>query len=227
MYIRVPKHQEVGMAIFKNGPNGSFSGKVGSVVGYKWKGLDVIRGLPRKSQKPRSEARLANEQAMKIIMEALRPLTVFIRTGFHHAAEPLNMSAFNLALSINKKQALKGAYPHLEIDWSKFVVSQGPLPGLKRVTADWTDTGLRVAWENNSGTDRAYDIDQLTLLAYSQKLARWFFFLNESTRGATECLLSAEADWIGTEVDLFGSFMSFGGQLVSDSVHVHIPAKGS
>jgi len=36
------------MATFKNGPNGGFSGKVGSVVGSSWKGIDYIRGLPAK-----------------------------------------------------------------------------------------------------------------------------------------------------------------------------------
>jgi len=33
------------MAILKNGANGGFSGKVGSIVGYELSGQDVIRGL--------------------------------------------------------------------------------------------------------------------------------------------------------------------------------------
>jgi len=36
------------MATLKNGPNEGFSGKVGSVVGSSWKGIDYIRGLPAK-----------------------------------------------------------------------------------------------------------------------------------------------------------------------------------
>ncbi|SEL54212.1 DUF6266 family protein [Parapedobacter koreensis] len=210
------------MAVFKNGPNGSFSGKVGSVVGYKWKGLDVIRGLPRKSSKPRSEARLANEQAMKVIMEALKPLTVFIRTSFRNVADPLNMSAFNLALSLNKKQALKGEYPNLEIDWSKFRTSQGDLPGAEAVNARWTDSGLHVSWCDNTGAEKAYGTDRLSILVYSHALGIWQNFLNETTRDAQECILPAKENWIGTDIEVFLTFMSFGSELVSDSVHIHV-----
>ena len=213
------------MAVFKNGPNGSFSGKVGSVVGYKWKGLDVIRGLPRKSHKPRSEARLANEQAMKVIMEALQPLKLVIRTGFRNAAESLNMSAFNLALSLNKKNALKGEYPNIEMDWSKFCISQGKLPGAEAVTAEWTDAGLYVSWHNNTGHEKAYGADQLSILVYSHALGFWEHFLNETTRDASECILPADEDWIGSQVQVFLFFMSFGSELVSDSSHIHVPAK--
>ncbi|PPL02985.1 DUF6266 family protein [Parapedobacter indicus] len=215
------------MAVFKNGPNGSFSGKVGSVVGYKWKGLDVIRGLPRKSQKPRSEARLANEQAMKLIMGALKSLKIFIRTGFRQAAEPLNMTAFNLALSINKKQAIKGEYPNLEIDWTKFMVSRGPLPGLEEATATWTDTGLHICWQDNTGTDQAYGTDNLSILVYVHERDIWIPFLNETTRDAGECSLPAPEKWKGTEVEVFLSFISFGSELVSDSTHVHVSSVGA
>lgn len=212
------------MAILTNGPNGGFSGKVGSVVGYKWKNKDVIRGLPRKSHKPRSEARLANEQAMKLIMDALKPLKIIVRMTFRQAAEPLNMNAFNLALSINKKQALCGEYPNLTIDWNKFIVSNGPLPGLTRLTANWDDFGLHATWGDNSNETGADDADRVTFVVYSHKFDQWFFFPNEATRDATTYTLSIDDDWQGTDVELFGFFMSFGGETVSDSYHIHVPA---
>lgn len=212
------------MAILTNGPNGGFSGKVGSVVGYKWKGKDVIRGLPRKSQQPRSEARLANEQAMKLIMGALTPLKVFIRAGFRDAVQSLDMTAFNLALSLNKKQAIKGEYPNLEIDWSKFRISQGELPGLEDVTATWGDTGLFLSWSDNTGSAKAYGTDSLSVVVYSHKNEQWYNFLNNSPRNAQKCNLRAQEKWMGTEVEVFLSMVSFGGELVSDSMHIHVPA---
>src|SRR5690606_21573535 len=163
---RKPIRKET-MAIFRNGPNGGFSGKVGSVVGYKWKGLDVIRGLPRKSHKPRSEARLANEQAMKLIMEVLKPLKLFIRMGFRYAAEPLNMTAFNLALSINKKNAIKGQYPDQEIDWGKLQISQGDRTSVHNLTAEWTDDGLRINWEKKADYGNGHSADLLSIATYS------------------------------------------------------------
>ncbi|GGC30266.1 hypothetical protein GCM10011386_22840 [Parapedobacter defluvii] len=212
------------MAILTNGPNGGFSGKVGSVVGYKWKNKDVIRGLPRKSHKPRSEARLANEQAMKLIMKSLKPLKIIVRRTFRQAAESLNMSAFNLALSINKKLAIVGEYPELTIDWSQFTISKGPLPGLTQVTTAWVGDGLKVTWNDNSSEPDAGRDDQVTFTLYSYKFDHWFFFPNEATRSTTQCTLSVEDDWVGTEVELFGFFMTFGGETVSDSHHCHVTA---
>ncbi len=212
------------MAILTNGPNGGFRGKVGSVVGYKWKNKDVIRGLPRKSHKPRSEARLANEQAMKLIMESLKPLKIIIRRTFRLIAEPAGMSAFNMALSINKKQAITGEYPNLTIDWSKFTISKGPLPGLMSVNTNWVDEGLNVIWNNNSSEPSADSADRVTFVVYSHKLDWWFFFPNEATRDATTHTLHMDDDCRSTDVELFGFFMSFGGETVSDSHHVHVPA---
>ena len=212
------------MAIFKNGPNGSFSGKVGSVVGYKWKGIDVIRGLPRKSHKPRSEARLANEQAMKLIMGVLKPLILFIRMGFRYAAEPLNMSAFNLALSLNKKKAIKGQYPDLEIDWDNLQVSQGDLSGVKSLTAEWTDAGLRVSWAKDIGNAPGDAGDLLSLAVYSTRKDYWWPFFNAATRDAGECVLSYDEDWRFFEAHVVALFVSYTGDAVSNSSHVYVPA---
>lgn len=212
------------MAILRNGPNGGFSGKVGSVVGYKWKGKDVIRGLPRKNNQPRSEARLANEQAMKLIMGTLAPLKVFIRAGFRNAVESLDMTAFNLALSLNKKQAIKGEHPNLEIEWSKFRISQGELPGLEDVTAAWGDNGLKLSWRDGTGAANAYGTDSLSVVVYSHQTELWYNFLNHTSRNAQQCDLPAHEKWIGSEVEVFLSLVSFGGGLVSDSMHIHVPA---
>ncbi|MFC3196090.1 DUF6266 family protein [Parapedobacter deserti] len=212
------------MAVFKNGPNGSFSGKVGSVVGYKWKGIDVIRGLPRKSKKPRSEARLANEQAMKLIMGILKPLKLFIRMGFRYAAEPLNMSAFNLALSVNKKQAIKGQYPDLEIDWDNLHISRGDLAGVKSLTAEWTDAGLRVSWEKTIANGPGHASDLLSLAVYSAEEDFWYPFFNAATRDTGECTLSIDRDWRSFEAHVVALFVSYTGDAVSNSGHVHVLA---
>ena len=212
------------MAVLRNGPNGGFSGKVGSVVGYKWKGLDVIRGLPRKSHKPRSEARLANEQAMKLIMGILKPLKLFIRMGFRYAAEPLNMGAFNLALSLNKKNAIKGEYPNLEIDWDKLQISQGDRAGAKELTAEWTDAGLRVTWATTTGNAQGHAGDLLSIAVYSPAEDYWWPFFNAATRDAGECVLSHDEDWRFFEAHVVALFASYTGDAVSGSSHVHVPA---
>lgn len=43
---------------------------------------------------------------MKLAMDFLKPITPLLRVGFRAAAEERNMSAFNVALSYNKKHAI-------------------------------------------------------------------------------------------------------------------------
>lgn len=39
------------MGTIRQGANGSFRGKAGSVIGSSWKGIDYIKGLPKKRTK--------------------------------------------------------------------------------------------------------------------------------------------------------------------------------
>ena len=185
----------------------------------------MIRGLPRKSHKPRSEARLANEQAMKLIMGVLKPLKLFLRMGFRYAAEPLNMSAFNLALSLNKKQVIKGEYPELEIDWGNLRISQGDLAGVRNLTAEWNEAGLRVSWATGINNAPGHAGDLISFAVYSPAEDLWLPFFNETLRDVGECILSYDEDWMRVEVHVFAMFVSFTGDMVSDSSYVHVQAK--
>jgi hypothetical protein len=46
------------MGTIKKGVLGGFSGKVGSVVGASWKGIDYIRSLPASVKNPRTEGQV-------------------------------------------------------------------------------------------------------------------------------------------------------------------------
>lgn len=46
------------MGRIKKGILGGFSGKVDSVVGASWRGIDYMRSLPRTSDKPATVAQL-------------------------------------------------------------------------------------------------------------------------------------------------------------------------
>ena len=46
------------MGTIKKGVLGGFSGKVGTVVGASWKGIDYIRSLPASVKNPRTEGQV-------------------------------------------------------------------------------------------------------------------------------------------------------------------------
>ena len=78
------------MARYKNGVNGSFKGKVGSVTGCKWKGIDYMRSLPKVTEsRPLSDAELANRKKFAAAHFWLQPIT------------PLEMSHIEIYCIIN------------------------------------------------------------------------------------------------------------------------------
>jgi hypothetical protein len=117
------------MATYEDGINGPFKGKVGTVVSYQWRGIWVMRSRPKRSTKKRSLKQLANQQRMSVTLELLKKMVSFIRKGYHLEGEKNRMSAFNAAMSYNKKNAIKGEYPNLSIDYEKVRFAQGELEG--------------------------------------------------------------------------------------------------
>ncbi|UIR56198.1 DUF6266 family protein [Sphingobacterium sp. SRCM116780] len=74
------------MAIQKNGPNGSFKGKVGSIYGYELNGQHIIRGARVKNNNPPSEAVLMNRQKMKVANNFVKSIAPVLKYGYRHIA---------------------------------------------------------------------------------------------------------------------------------------------
>lgn len=212
------------MATFKDGPNGGFSGKVGSVVGYQWRGINVMRSLPKKSTKPRSEKQLANEMRMKLAMSFLSPITGVIRAGFQQAAEGLPMTPFNVALSYHKKNAIGGDYPDLYFDHSKAKISTGPLLPAGSLAAEWTDEGLLVSWDTQPLEEKLLNDHNVIMILCFANVGRWVTRTSGILRGAGTYLFSLPSHLIGTEVHVYLAFNDPLSSTMSDSRYIHVPA---
>ncbi len=70
------------MATFNKGILGGFSGKVGTIVGSNWRGLDVIRSLPKKTSRFATEKQLIVQAKFSLIAHFLAPLKPLLRTYF-------------------------------------------------------------------------------------------------------------------------------------------------
>lgn len=135
------------MGKFEEGVNGTFTGKVGAVVAYKWRDIKVMRSLARPSTKPRSPKQLANQAKMKLMQKLLKLTVDFVRTGFSLDPSTARMSEFNLAMSYNIKNAIKGDYPDTEIDFEKFMFAQGDLEPPKDLLFQQKGNLLEITWD--------------------------------------------------------------------------------
>ncbi len=73
------------MAKFLKGILGAFSGKVGTVIGACWKGIDYMRSLPKKSTKPPTQLQLDARYQFNLVTGFLRPISGLIKKGFQSA----------------------------------------------------------------------------------------------------------------------------------------------
>nr|WP_294898522.1 DUF6266 family protein [uncultured Pedobacter sp.] len=153
------------MAIIKNGINGGFSGKVGNVVGTTWRGLEIIRSKPCPPQKF-SEKQLANQLKMKLVQLFLKKMVEVVRIGFRD--ETIIPTAFNSALSYNKKNAIIGTYPDLVLDYTLVRLAQGHVYMPASITFSQDDAGIYLEWDSILKENARRD-DQLLLVVWDKE----------------------------------------------------------
>ena len=151
------------MGTIKQGILGGFSGKVGTVIGGNWKGIDYMRSKAASVSNPKTEAQLDQRARFGAALAFLQPITPFVRVGFKNYA--VKMTAFNSAMSYNLNNALVGAYPDYAIDYNNALVSRGTLATALNALASSNDPNtVTFTWEDNSTQGNANATDQAMLL---------------------------------------------------------------
>lgn|SRR5690554_170975 len=206
------------MGIIKQGILGGFSGKVGSVVGGTWKGINYMRSLPTSVKNPRSPGQMKQRTKFSIVIELLKPLTPFLRIGFKTYAD--KKSAFNAAVSYNLNEAVMGEYPDLEIDFTKVLFSRGSLKPTQNAEAIYAEGSLNFSWDDNSGVSNAKETDFAMPLVYNIDKGESVFSTEAGERAEEMASMSIPNDWIGDTVEIYLGFISRDGLLVADSVYL-------
>lgn len=207
------------MAICKSGVYGRPSGKIGGMVFYMLKGQSVARsiGLPGKP----SLLQLANHQAMSVTMKCLKHMVDFINEGFGQQAEGTTKNPFNLATSYNKKQALKGQYPYMSVDYSKLLLSQGTLTAPQETNIKKTENGIEVTWD--SYHDRALKGDDMVMIMIyrsSETGREATSHLYAAKRSEGKCFIPVSAHHINKPIEAYMFFKANNSKAVSDSVYL-------
>ena len=203
------------MGTHKKGILGNFSGKVGTVVGSKWRGVWVMRGLTDTKRGKPNPAQQQQQAKFAMMVKFLQPLSSLV--GQTYDISPTEMSGFNKAFSDNVRNAITGVYPAITIDYSKVILSKGTLPNANTVTAASTVAGKLVfTWTDDSG-GFALPTDSAFVAVYGADLNRWIFAQNTAPRNAGTYTLDVTA-FSGKAVQTYIGFLSADGQSVSNSL---------
>jgi hypothetical protein len=207
------------MAIYKNGINGPFSGKVGNVIGASNRGVDYIRSLPVPSKKPPTLAQMNQRLKMAIVSGWLRPLADVINVGYQSFNRV--MTPMNACVSYHLKNALSGADAAFEIDYSQAIFSRGELL-VSRVLEIKPMAGGRLVtkWENASRSLFCGDSDRANFIFYNPDKEEYVVFENIADRSARVVSLTMPGNFAGDAVHGWMHFVNAGREMVSTTVYL-------
>lgn len=207
------------MSTIKQGILGGFSGKVGTVIGASWKGINYMRGIAPSVSNPRTQAQLNQRAKFSATIKFLQPLTSFLRIGFKN--EAVGMTAFNAAMSYTIHNAISGVYPSYEIDYAKALVSQGSLPEALNPTAvSTTASEVKFTWEDNSLDTNAMPDDKVLLVVYNPVKKRAVTVEGGNTRTSGSQVITLPDSFSGDEVQCYIAFQNANQSVLSNSQFV-------
>ncbi|MDD4778536.1 MAG: DUF6266 family protein [Fermentimonas sp.] len=205
------------MGTIKKGILGGFSGKVGTVVGASWKGIDYIRSLPTTVRNPRTPGQLNQRGKFSTVISFLSKITPLIKIGFKDYTS--KQTAVNAAMSYNLTNAVVGDAGVYEMDFEKVMVSRGPL--FKPVSGEVlvADGEISIGW-NVDSEGNGSKTDMANILVYNSTKDEAIVMLNVNDRFEGYAPVTYQDHWKGDNVEIYVSFISADGRLVSDSMYL-------
>lgn len=205
------------MAKFVNGAIGTFSGKVGSVIGSNWRSIHYMRGLSKKRTKPYTENQLAQQQRFGMMGRFLLPLRGLMEIGFANL-DTSRATLFNLVMKRNLP-AVMGEYSDFSIDYSKVMLSNGSLLQPRNVTVGIAPGVATVAWNPATNKFNGRADDEMYPLLYDRELNLFYTSDDIVVRSDGQVEIPLDADTIGHTAEAWLFATSRDGQLISETIY--------
>ncbi len=198
---------------------GSFSGKVGNVVGGNWKGISYMRAKATSVSNPRTDGQVNQRTKFALVLAILKPITGFLRVGYKKYA--IKQTAFNAAMSYILNNAVTGSSSaDYSVDLAKVLVSRGNLTGAVNALATSANGVITLNWADNSGSGNATATDKALIVVLNPTRAESVFDTGGNQRVATTEDITVPADWVGESVEVFLGFITEDGKDVANSSYL-------
>lgn len=193
------------MGRIKQGANGGFSGKAGSVIGSSWKEIEYIKGRPKKSNKAPTQRQLEQQAKFSLAVKFLKPIKDLLNFTCSSLREGRAMG-FNMALKQVLAQAVLGDYPDYAIDYAAVKLAYGPLAIAKGSVVAEAGGILKVSWVTQPNKYNAFADDLITVLIYDPETNIYTHGLDNITRSEGEMLITLENNMIGQNLFVYFFF---------------------
>lgn len=183
------------MAKANNGLLGPFSGAVGPVIGYMWRGRMVMRGRPRQVANPRTERQMLHRGDFRRMVQLAAQMRPAVMPGMHEASLAAGMTEYNLFVKLNF-----GCIGGGVIDYSRLKVSTGDVAPVAVLSSAVDGTGtLRVAFGKAPSQRRPDAHDEVMLYAFCPELGEGRLAL-PVYRKERQIAMALPDGWAGREV---------------------------
>lgn len=210
------------MAILTHGILGGFSGKVGNIVGYRYKNQFCIRQVPRKSLKPPGQKQLAQRAKFKLSLAFISPLRDLLNQLPEKGKR--RISAFNSCLSTVLTEVVKGTYPDYSFDYTSLQLSSGRLSVGHCHSVHAAQDHLIFSWCNDFSNE-CFE-GKLVMLAYHPLRKQWISDTIDLSFRDHMAALRLPCSFMSGQIETYMYFIAADGKAVSDSIYpgtVHLP----
>jgi len=204
------------MGTYEVGVLGGFKGKVGTVVGAQWRGIEYMRHKGKKSRKPRTQEQIEQMARFGLAIGFTSTINALLMKSFKGTDRK---TGANAALSIILLTAISGNYPAFEIDYSIVQVSNGKLPKADLPVAAATGSGaITFTWTDNPAVTADFQTDKAVMVVFCPELQESVYVNGGAARPAGTDSISVP-NFTGKEVHTWFALVSADGKSYAKSTY--------
>ena len=206
------------MGTYNKGILGPFSGKVGTVIGVTWRGMDIMRSLPKKGNHTPTAIQLLQREKFSFVTDFLTPINPVLRR--YYGANSGQKTRLNNAMSYHIKEAVDYVDPDFVVLFNKVQISKGDLLGLQNPSVSASGSNqIKYTWEDNSNQGEAKPTDRLVVVVFEPLASLFYYILDAGARNDATATITLPTIFAGLTVHSWIAFASVDEKSYATSIH--------
>ena len=183
-----------------------FSGRLGNLIGYRWRGRMCVRTMPSHYRDARTPEQMQQRALFKAVVRFAARARQVLKKGMNAVSLDAQMTESNYFMRVNKRcfALAAGTQDELQVDYENLLLADGPVAPVAFYEPQMLDeTTLSVDFEKNPLHRAVKWEDLVYLVAYCPELGD-FDISAPVYRRSNRLTMSLNPYWVGREVHLWG-----------------------
>ncbi|WP_121964577.1 DUF6266 family protein [Myroides sp. N17-2] len=207
------------MAEIKQGILGPINGKVGTVVGVTWRGVNYIRAKPRKSHKKPTEKQLLQWDKMSLVSTFASKFKDFVNAHcpvVHNGEKWITGKEQMISRLMKQGVKLINGLQHITVESALLSIGNLAPAVIKKINRLKTGK-FKVQWDNGLINALTLDTDSLTMMVYNEKLNEFIAIPNVGKRIDKYAHFSLPDKWVEGKIYFWSMWKAEDGSVHSTS----------